>query len=92
MQAYLDTTDAPPVIPIFVMRPFMGAMEHATAAVVRRVREEGDVGTYWLDTSGWLDAPSSSHSPLDEGIEGAAAGSDASLTPPPTATAISGGT
>ncbi|KAJ9635354.1 hypothetical protein H2199_008356 [Coniosporium tulheliwenetii] len=92
LQAYLDTTDAPPVIPIFVMRPFMGAMEHATAAVVRRVREEGDVGTYWLDTSGWLDAPSSSHSPLMRASRVQRRGSDASLTPPPTATAISGGT
>ncbi|EON66429.1 hypothetical protein W97_05526 [Coniosporium apollinis CBS 100218] len=69
-QAYLDNADAPPVIPIFVMRPFMGAMEHATVGVVRRVREDGDVGAFWLDTSGWLEAPSSVHAPLDEGTEG----------------------
>lgn len=56
-QAYLDDVDAPPIIPIFVMRPFMGAMDHATVGVVRRVREDGDVGTFWLDTSGWLEDP-----------------------------------
>jgi hypothetical protein len=37
------------------MRPFRGELEHATQAVVGRLRSEGDMFVFWLDTSGWLD-------------------------------------
>ncbi|KAI9778025.1 MAG: hypothetical protein M1839_008430 [Geoglossum umbratile] len=47
--------NAPASIPIFVMRPFRGELEHATQAVVGRLRSEGDTLVFWLDTSGWLD-------------------------------------
>lgn len=54
----LDThidNDAPASIPIFIMRPFMGEFEHATQGAVSRLRNEGDKGVFWLDTTGWLD-------------------------------------
>ncbi|TVY20667.1 hypothetical protein LARI1_G001184 [Lachnellula arida] len=41
-------------LPIFVMRPFRGQLEQATHAVVERLRTEGDMSIFWLDTSGWL--------------------------------------
>ncbi|KAI9768999.1 MAG: hypothetical protein M1840_004595 [Geoglossum simile] len=51
---YSDS-NVPASIPIFVMRPFRGELEHATQAVVGRLRSEGDTFVFWLDTSGWLD-------------------------------------
>ncbi|KAL8955094.1 MAG: hypothetical protein Q9183_006795, partial [Haloplaca sp. 2 TL-2023] len=45
----------PPVIPIFVMRPLRGELEHSGQNVVNRLRNDGDVGVFWLDTQGWLD-------------------------------------
>jgi len=47
--------NAPATIPIFVMRPLRGELEHASQNVVRRLREEGDRSVFWVDTSGWLD-------------------------------------
>ncbi|MCJ1283059.1 hypothetical protein MMC26_002386 [Xylographa opegraphella] len=44
----------PAVIPIFIMRPFRGELEHATQGVVSRLRADGDKAVFWLDTSGWL--------------------------------------
>ncbi|KAK3061919.1 hypothetical protein LTS18_005179 [Coniosporium uncinatum] len=55
-----EDDDLPPSIPIFIMRPFDGGMEHATQSVVQRLRDEGDKAVFWLDTSGWLEPPSSS--------------------------------
>ena len=46
---------SPAPIPIFVMRPFLGQLEHATQNVVNRIRADGDKSVFWLDTSGWLD-------------------------------------
>ncbi|TKA68122.1 hypothetical protein B0A49_06739 [Cryomyces minteri] len=43
-------------VPIFVMRPFRGELEHATQGAVKRLRAGGDRAVFWLDTSGWLDA------------------------------------
>ncbi|KAL8728716.1 MAG: hypothetical protein Q9166_005203 [cf. Caloplaca sp. 2 TL-2023] len=45
----------PASIPIFVMRPLRGELEHATQNIVNRLRASGDKYVYWLDTSGWLD-------------------------------------
>jgi hypothetical protein len=45
----------PATIPIFVMRPLRGELEHATQGAVRRLRQDGDQEVFWLDTSGWLD-------------------------------------
>jgi hypothetical protein len=45
----------PATIPIFIMRPLRGQLEHATQGVVNRLRADGDNGVFWLDTSGWLD-------------------------------------
>ncbi|KAL8855487.1 MAG: hypothetical protein Q9178_007869 [Gyalolechia marmorata] len=45
----------PASIPIFVMRPLRGELEHATQNIVNRLRAAGDKYVYWLDTSGWLD-------------------------------------
>lgn len=42
-------------IPIFIMRPFRGQLEHATQGAVNRLRADGDKFVFWLDTSGWLD-------------------------------------
>ncbi|KAI9654287.1 MAG: hypothetical protein M1831_005452 [Alyxoria varia] len=47
--------NAPATIPIFIMRPFGGELEHATQGAVNRLRNEGDKSVYWLDTTGWLD-------------------------------------
>lgn len=38
-------------IPIFIMRPFRGQLEHATHSVVDRLRRGGDKAVFWLDTS-----------------------------------------
>ena len=54
LDAPLDL-DAPATIPIFVMRPFHGELEHATQGAVNRLRNEGDKGVFWLDTTGWLE-------------------------------------
>ncbi|KAL8707985.1 MAG: hypothetical protein Q9220_007065 [cf. Caloplaca sp. 1 TL-2023] len=45
----------PASIPIFVMRPLRGELEHSTQNIVTRLRAAGDKYVYWLDTSGWLD-------------------------------------
>jgi hypothetical protein len=59
--AHFATTEyAPSNIPIFVMRPLLGELEHATQGAVKRLREDGDKGVYWLDTSGWLEVPTPS--------------------------------
>jgi len=55
--AYAEN-NAPANIPIFVMRPFLGELEHATQGAVNRLREDGDKSVFWLDTSGWLDQSS----------------------------------
>jgi len=47
--------NAPANIPIFIMRPFNGELEHATQQTVNRLRDDGDKSVFWLDTSGWLD-------------------------------------
>ncbi|KAI9716817.1 MAG: hypothetical protein M1812_005157 [Candelaria pacifica] len=52
--AYAPST-APASIPIFVMRPLRGQLEHATQGVVNRLRADGDKSVFWLDTSGWLE-------------------------------------
>jgi hypothetical protein len=41
-------------LPIFVMRPFRGQLQQVTHSVVDRLRLEGDLAVFWLDTSGWL--------------------------------------
>jgi hypothetical protein len=41
-------------IPIFIMRPFRGQLEHATYPVVERLRRDGDRAVFWIDTSGWV--------------------------------------
>ena len=46
--------NTPSTIPIFVLRPFRGQLEHATQNVVNRLRAAGDKAVFWLDTSGWL--------------------------------------
>jgi len=55
-----EDDDLPHIISIFIMRPFDGGMEHTTQSVVKRLRDEGDKAVFWLDTSGWLEPPSSS--------------------------------
>ena len=50
-----DSEDGHSSIPIFIMRPFRGQLEHATQAAVNRLRADGDKSVFWLDTSGWLD-------------------------------------
>jgi len=54
LEAYA-VNNAPANIPIFIMRPFNGELEHATQNAVNRLRGEGDKGVFWLDTSGWLE-------------------------------------
>ena len=46
--------NTPSAIPIFVLRPFRGQLEHATQKVVNRLRAAGDKAVFWLDTSAWL--------------------------------------
>ena len=50
----LAPPNTPSAIPIFVLRPFRGQLEHATQNVVSRLRAAGDKAVFWLDTSGWL--------------------------------------
>ena len=52
-QGYLPPS-TPASIPIFVMRPLKGELEHATQSVVERLRDDGDQSIFWIDTSGWL--------------------------------------
>ncbi|KAL8902816.1 MAG: hypothetical protein Q9207_004364 [Kuettlingeria erythrocarpa] len=56
----------PASIPIFVMRPLRGELEHATQNIVNRLRADGDKAVFWLDTSGWLDATPSEHNSITE--------------------------
>lgn len=68
----------PAAVPIFIMRPLRGELEHATQNIVNRIRAAGDKYVYWLDTSGWLDpnsSPDSESSNLDFYL-------DDSVTPP----------
>ena len=46
---------SPAFIPIFIMRPLRGQLEHITQNVVARLRAGGDKAVFWLDTSGWLE-------------------------------------
>lgn len=48
------------LIPIFIMRPLRGHLEHITNNVVTRLRADGDKAVFWLDTSGWLEEGESS--------------------------------
>ena len=50
-----DSDDGPSSIPVFIMRPFRGQLEHATQGAVNKLRADGDKFVFWLDTSGWLD-------------------------------------
>ncbi|KAI9675280.1 MAG: hypothetical protein M1817_001182 [Caeruleum heppii] len=52
-------------VPIFVMRPLRGQLEHATQSVVDRLRKDGDKSVFWLDTSGWLDCDGTSQGEED---------------------------
>ena len=54
----LVSSSTPAAIPIFIMRPLRGQLEHATQNVVNKIRADGDKSVFWLDTSGWLDAES----------------------------------
>ncbi|KAL8829138.1 MAG: hypothetical protein Q9170_006298, partial [Blastenia crenularia] len=45
----------PASIPIFIMRPLRGELEHSTQNIVNRLCADGDTAIFWLDTSGWLD-------------------------------------
>lgn len=53
---------SPAFIPIFIMRPLRGQLEHMTQNVVSRLRADGDKAVFWLDTSGWLDLEDKSSS------------------------------
>ncbi|KAI4196617.1 MAG: hypothetical protein LQ350_006440 [Teloschistes chrysophthalmus] len=53
----------PANIPIFIMRPLRGELEHATQNIANRLRAEGDAAVFWLDTSGWLDPTVSESDP-----------------------------
>ncbi|KAI4166864.1 MAG: hypothetical protein LQ343_007685 [Gyalolechia ehrenbergii] len=58
---YVPNT-VPASIPIFIMRPLRGELEHSTQNIVNHLRADGDKAVFWLDTSGWLD----SNVPSDE--------------------------
>lgn len=62
--AYVSNT-SPAFIPILIMRPFRGQLEHTTQNVVARLRADGDKGVFWLDTSGWLEEEEDSIDPGD---------------------------
>ena len=66
------SSSAPAAIPIFIMRPFRGQLEHATQGAVNRLRADGDKSVFWLDTSGWLevtdDASTTQDFFLDESV------------------------
>ena len=49
------SNESPAFIPIFVMRPLRGELEHVTQNVVTKLRTDGDRAVFWLDTSGWLE-------------------------------------
>ena len=51
-----DDNSAYASMPIFVMRPLGGGMEHSIQAVVQKIRADGDKAVFWVDTSGWLDS------------------------------------
>ena len=51
----LVSSSTPAAIPIFIMRPLLGQLEHATQNAVNQLRADGDKAVFWLDTSGWLD-------------------------------------
>ncbi|KAL8663002.1 MAG: hypothetical protein Q9202_004232 [Teloschistes flavicans] len=55
----------PANIPIFIMRPLRGELEHATQNIVNRLRADGDTAVFWLDTSGWLDPTVSDADSID---------------------------
>ena len=59
----------PAAIPIFVMRPLLGYLEHATQNAVGRLRAEGDKSVFWLDTSGWLDLEDTESDDRDFSLE-----------------------
>ncbi|KAL8719150.1 MAG: hypothetical protein Q9225_003812 [Loekoesia sp. 1 TL-2023] len=72
---YIPNT-VPASIPIFIMRPLRGELEHSTQNIVDRLRADGDKGVFWLDTSGWLDpnvladnTPNSQDFYLDDRVE-----------------------
>ncbi|KAG8528740.1 uncharacterized protein KY384_006427 [Bacidia gigantensis] len=48
--------NVPASVPIFIMRPLTGRLEHATQNIVNRLRAHGDRSVFWVDTSGWLDS------------------------------------
>jgi hypothetical protein len=52
---YGANSNAPASIPIFILRPLRGQLEHSTQSVVNRLRADGDKGVFWIDTSGWLE-------------------------------------
>ena len=54
---------SPASIPIFIMRPLQGQFEHATQSTVDRLRADGDMNVFWLDTSGWLQLDEKSDEP-----------------------------
>jgi len=64
LEAIADA-NSPANIPIFIMRPFRGELEHATQSTVNRLRDDGDKSVFWLDTSGWLDDNHSESSQAD---------------------------
>ncbi len=62
----MDSSNIPQApIPIFVMRPFLGQLEHATQNIVNRLRKDGDKSVFWIDTSGWLDPEDTSSEDQD---------------------------
>ena len=48
---------APPTIPILILRPFAGELEHSTRRVVQKLQKEGDRYIHWIDTTGWVQIP-----------------------------------
>ena len=61
---------APSTIPIFILRPFLSSLLSASALkVVQRLQSDGDVSTFWVDTSGWLEGPSKEDISANRGTE-----------------------
>lgn len=54
----------PASMPIFILRPLTGALEHETLGAVQRLRAEGDAAVFWIDTTGWLTKVSDSEDDL----------------------------
>jgi len=52
-----DDESACATLPIFVMRPLDGQLQHSMQTVVQTLRADGDKAVFWIDTSGWLDSP-----------------------------------